>query len=51
MRQFVTGGAHRAREPEVSFREGWENLAFIRSAYDSLDGGKPVELPKFDDIR
>ncbi len=38
-------------EPEVSFREGWENLAFIRSAYGSLDDGKPVELPKFDAIR
>lgn len=49
-RQFVKS-VRSGTEPEVSFREGWENLAFIRSAYDSLDGGKPVELPKFDDIR
>ena len=36
VKAFVAA-VHEEREPEVSFREGWENLAFIESAYRSLD--------------
>ena len=44
--EFVTA-VHERREPEVSFREGWENLAFIESAYQSLDTGAPIAIPEF----
>jgi predicted dehydrogenase len=33
------------RDPEISFREGWENLAFIRTAYDSLEKHAPLDVP------
>jgi predicted dehydrogenase len=36
------------REPEISAREGWENLAFITSAYRSLEVGRPVDVPLFE---
>jgi predicted dehydrogenase len=39
------------REPEVSFREGWENLALIRGAYESLESQKPVQIVKYESLR
>jgi predicted dehydrogenase len=38
------------RTPEVSAREGWENLAFITAAYRSLEEKRPVELLPFDRV-
>jgi predicted dehydrogenase len=38
-------------EPEISFREGWENLALIRSAYASLERGAAIEVPKFESVK
>jgi predicted dehydrogenase len=35
------------KEPEVSFREGWNNLAFIQRAYESLEQGKALSVPAF----
>jgi predicted dehydrogenase len=35
------------RVPEISFREGWDNLAFIQRAYESLEQGKPLGVPAF----
>jgi predicted dehydrogenase len=37
------------REPEVSFRAGWENLAFIESAYRSLDARAPITVPAYEE--
>lgn len=34
-------------EPPVSFREGWENLAFITKAYESMERGAALEVPTF----
>jgi predicted dehydrogenase len=36
------------RDPEVTFREGWENLAFITSAYESLEHNKPTMVPHYE---
>lgn len=33
--------------PEISFREGWENLAFIQKAYESLENGTPLIVPSY----
>ncbi len=38
-----TGG-----EPPVGPREGWDNLAFITSAYDSMERGAAQRLPAFE---
>jgi predicted dehydrogenase len=51
VRHFVAAVRNGGADPEVSFREGWENLAFIRSAYASLEKLSPVELPKFESLR
>jgi predicted dehydrogenase len=37
-----TGG-----EPSVGAREGWENLAFITSAYESMERGAAQHVPAF----
>jgi predicted dehydrogenase len=37
------------REPDISCREAWENLAFITSAYESLEAQKPVAVPQYND--
>lgn len=34
-------------DPDISYREGWENLAFITSAYDSLEKQEAVRVPDF----
>lgn len=46
IREFVTA-VRAGREPEISSREGWENLAFILSSYRSMEIGRPVEVPTF----
>lgn len=38
------------RDPEISSREGWENLAFIRTAYSSLERKSPLDIPKFENF-
>ena len=43
-RRFVAA-VREGRDPEISFREGWENLAFITAAYRSQEVGRPVEIP------
>lgn len=35
------------REPEVSVRAGWENLAVIETAKLAMDKGMPLEVPPF----
>jgi hypothetical protein len=35
-------------EPPVSSREGWENLAFIAKAYESMEKGVAVEVPVYE---
>lgn len=35
------------KDPEVSFREAWNNLAFIQRAYESLEQQKPLSVPAF----
>jgi predicted dehydrogenase len=47
IRNFVDA-VRAGREPEISAREGWENLAFITSAYKSLEVGAPVAVPTFE---
>ena len=39
----VRGGT----EPPVSMREGWENLAFITSAYESMERGAAMNIPTY----
>lgn len=46
VKEFVAA-VNENREPEVSFRAGWENLAFIESAYRSLDARAPITVPDF----
>lgn len=48
VRQFAAAVRQADGQPEVSFREGWENLAFIRSAYASLERGAALDVPKFE---
>lgn len=35
------------REPDVSGRDGWENIAFIEGAYRSMEEGRPVTIPAY----
>jgi len=35
------------KEPPVSMREGWENLAFITRAYESMERGVAMEVPAY----
>jgi predicted dehydrogenase len=46
VRRFVAA-VREGREPEVGERAGWENLAFIVSAYESLEKRAPVDVPEF----
>lgn len=34
--------------PEISFREAWENLSFIQTAYQAMDEGRALEVPAFE---
>jgi predicted dehydrogenase len=49
IRNFVDA-VRSGREPEISAREGWENLAFILSAYRSLEEQRPVAVPAFESV-
>jgi predicted dehydrogenase len=40
----VRGGT----QPPVSAREGWENLAFIENAYNSMERGVALNVPAFE---
>lgn len=33
--------------PDISLQEGWENLAFMTSAYQSMEKEQPLAIPKF----
>lgn len=46
VRRFAAA-VREGKEPEVGGREGWENLAFITSAYRSLEVGGPVTIPAY----
>jgi predicted dehydrogenase len=46
VKSFVAA-VREGREPEVSSREGWENLAFISSAYRSLEEKAPIDIPEY----
>ena len=35
------------REPEISSQAGWENLAFIETAYRSLRERMPITVPRY----
>ena len=49
VKEFVTA-VRRGDEPPVSHREGWENLAFITKAYDSMEKGVALEVPQFTSV-
>jgi predicted dehydrogenase len=46
VREFAAA-VQAGREPEVSYRAGWENVAFIDTAYRSLLEGKALDVPEF----
>jgi UDP-N-acetyl-2-amino-2-deoxyglucuronate dehydrogenase len=46
IREFVSA-VREGREPAVGSREGWENLAFILSAYRSMEVGAPENVPAY----
>ena len=46
VKEFVAA-VRRGDEPPVSHREGWENLAFITKAYDSMEKGVALQVPQF----
>jgi predicted dehydrogenase len=46
---FVTS-VQRGDEPPVSFQAGWENLAFITRAYDSMEQGVALKVPAFNGV-
>jgi predicted dehydrogenase len=41
---------HENTDPAISHKEGWENIAFISSAYDSLKKEKSIIIPKYEDV-
>jgi predicted dehydrogenase len=47
VKDFVNA-VRRGGTPLISEREGWENLAFITNAYDSMERGTALEIPAFD---
>jgi len=46
VRRF-TEAVRQGKEPEISFKEGWENLAFITAAYQSMEKHAPMEVSGF----
>lgn len=48
VRGFVDA-VRKGGEPPVSERAGWENLAFIRRAYESMEQTRALEVPAFDE--
>ena len=47
VKEFVSA-VRRGDQPPVSSREGWENLAFIVNAYESMERGVALEVPAFE---
>ncbi|MCP9456347.1 MAG: Gfo/Idh/MocA family oxidoreductase [Nitrospira sp.] len=48
--EWVKGFVRAVREgtkPDISSQEGWDNLAFISAAYQSMEKGEPVEVAPF----
>ena len=46
VRAFVSAVRAEAT-PDISCREAWENLAFIQTAYESMDRGVALRVPEF----
>jgi predicted dehydrogenase len=46
VRRFVAA-VRQGREPEISAREGWENVALIATISQSLQKGRPLEVPRY----
>ena len=46
IRDFVSA-VRSGSEPVIGGREGWENMAFILSAYRSMEIGAPINVPAF----
>lgn len=47
-----TAAVRQRKEPDISFREGWDNLAFISAAYQSMEKGVSFQVPElFHDLR
>jgi predicted dehydrogenase len=46
VQRFVTA-IREGREPEISAREGWENLAFITAAYLSMEEGRAIDVATY----
>lgn len=46
IREFAAAIAA-GQAPPISGREGWENLAFILSAYRSMEIGRPIDVPEY----
>ena len=46
VKDFVSS-VREGRKPPISFQEGWENIAFIQSAYQSLEQESPVNIPNY----
>ncbi len=47
VRRFA-GAVRNGETPEISFREAWDNLAFIQRAYESMEAGRVQSVPPFD---
>jgi predicted dehydrogenase/NADPH:quinone reductase-like Zn-dependent oxidoreductase len=47
----VAASIRAGREPAISGRDGWENLAFITSALRSMDEHRSVDVPRFGGTR
>lgn len=46
VRDFVKA-VREGKTPTISAREGWENLAFITSAYESMEKQAPIIIPNY----
>ena len=46
VKRFVEAVRER-KDPDISAREGWENVAFIEGAYQSLEQHRPMVLPAY----
>jgi predicted dehydrogenase len=50
VRRFVLA-VREGREPEISAKEGWENLALIATIGASLEKGRPLAVPRYNSER
>lgn len=49
IREFVTA-VRSGQEPPIGGREGWENLAFILTSYQSMEAGTPLAVPVYSGV-